>query len=231
LTLYHEREDISDHSILHQIVGKLSHLEEVTFYEEDYEPRFSLPRRHVDLSLTVFHRFLHTILDIHGSHLRELHIYTLLLLDQSIYRVIRDSTPKLRSITFTANIDSSVHWLFTDSTPWCSGRTASLDQIKLQSCRGVHMGHFARDVVDGVYGTSLNEVSTIVCSLPNNEDVPFIPPIGTRPQASINHLQIDHFLLWELTAMSRIPVQELSLTQICRQAFVELPALLAKRSL
>jgi hypothetical protein len=92
------------------------------------------------------------------------------------------------------------------------------------------MGHFARDVLDGVYGTSLKDVSTIACGLPDNEDTPYIPRVGTVAQASINRLRIDHFLLWELSAMSFIPVRDLSLTQICPQAFVELPILLEKRS-
>jgi len=230
LTIFHEREDVADHTILHQVVSKFSHLEEVTLYEDNYKPRWALPYRYVELTRTFFHRFLHTILEVHGNHLRGLHIYTHLLLDQSIYLTIRDNTPNLRAITFTANIDDSLHALFTDSTPWVSGVTGSLDQIRLQSCRGVHMGHFARDVMDGVYGTSLKEVSTIACGLPDDEDVPYIPPVGTPARASINRLQIDHFVLWELSAMSFIPVRELSLTQICIEAFLELPILLDKRS-
>lgn len=230
LTVIHQREDVADHTILHQVVDKFSRLEEVTLYEEDYEPQWALPYCSVELAGTFFHRFLHTILKAHGNHLRGLHIYTLLLLDQTFYRTIRDNTPNLRAITFTANIDDSLHGLFTDSTPWISGRTGSFDRIRLQSCRGVHMGHFARDVMNGVYGTSLKEVSTIACGLPGNEDVPYIPPVGTPARASINHLQIDHFVLWELCAMSSIPVRELSLTQIHLEAFVELPILLEKRS-
>jgi len=92
------------------------------------------------------------------------------------------------------------------------------------------MGHFARDVLAGVYGTSLKEVSMIACGLPDDEDTPYIPPVGTPAQASINRLRIDHFVLWELSAMSFIPVRDLSLTQICPQSFVELPILLEKRS-
>jgi len=92
------------------------------------------------------------------------------------------------------------------------------------------MGYFARDVLGGVYGTSLKEVSTIACGLPDDEDIPYIPPIGTPAQGSIDRLRIDHFLLWELSAMSLIPVRDLSLTQICLQAFAELPVLLEKRS-
>ena len=230
LTLIHDREDVAEHSVLHQLVRKFSHLGEVTFYEQYYEPEWNLPDSDAELTSTFFHRFLDTILRVHGNHLRELHIYTLLLLDQDIYLAIRDNAPNLRSLTFTANIDRSLHELFTDSTPWVSGITASLDKIRLQSCQGVHMGHFARDVLDGVYGTSLEEVSTIACGLPDQEDTPYIPPVGTPAQASINRLRIDHFLLWELTAMSSIPVRELSLTQFCPQSFAEFPILLEKRS-
>lgn len=230
LTVVHYREDVADHAILHQLVRKFSHLEEVTFYEEDYEPYWCLPHSWAELTSTFFHRFLHTTLEVHGNQLRGLHIYTLLLLDKDIYLTIRDNTPNLRSITFTANIDSSLHGLFTDSTPWVSGITASLDQMRLQSCRGAHMGHFARDVLDGVYGTSLKEVTTIACGLPDDEDIPYIPPVGTPAQASINRLRIDHFVLWELLAMSFIPVRDLSLTQICPLSFLELPILLEKRS-
>ena len=230
MTVTHYREDVADHSFLHHLVRSFSHLEEVTFYEDGYRPRWCLPRPHAELARTFFHRFLHTILKVHGNHLTGLHIYTLLLLDKEIYLKIRDNTPNLRSITFTANIDSSLHGLFTDSTPWASGLMASLDQIRLQSCRGAHMGHFARDVLAGVYGTSLKEVSMIACGLPDDEDTPYIPPVGTPAQASINRLRIDHFVLWELSAMSFIPVRDLSLTQICPQSFVELPILLEKRS-
>lgn len=92
------------------------------------------------------------------------------------------------------------------------------------------MGHFARDVMAGVYGKSLKEVSTIACGLPDDEDIPYIPPVGTPALASINRLQIDHFVLWELSAMSFIPVRDLSLTQTSLEAFVELPILLEKRS-
>lgn len=230
LTVIHDREDVAEHTTLHQHVRKFPHLREVTFYEEDYEPRWYLPYSHAELTSTFFHRFLDTILRVHGNHLRELHIYTLLLLDQEIYLTIRDNTPNLRSLAFTSNIDRSLHELFTDSTPWVSGITASLEQIRLQSCQGVHMGHFARDVLDGVYGTSLKEVSTIACGLPNHEDIPYIPPVGTPAKASVNRLRIDHFLLWELLAMSFIPVRELSLTQFIPQSFFELPILLEKRS-
>ena len=234
LTVIHEREDVADHSPLHQLVPRFSHLEEVTFYEDDYWPGWSLPHPHAALpspharlTSTFFHRFLHTILKVHGNHLRGLHIYTVLLLDKEIYLKIRDNTPNLRSITFTANIGSSLHGLFTDSTPWVSG---SLDQIRLQSCRGVHMGHFARDLLAGVYGTSLKEVSVIACGPHDYEDTPYIPPVGTPARASINRLRIDHFVMWGLSAMSFIPVRDLSLTQICPQSFVELPILLEKRS-
>ncbi len=230
MTVVHDREDVAEHSILRQLVRKFSHLEEISFYEEDYDPCWCLPSPYAELTSTFFYRFLHTILRVHGNHLRELHIYTLLLLDQDIYLSIRDNAPNLRSITFTANIDRSLHGLFADSTPWISGTTASLDQMRLQSCRGVHMGHFARDVLNGVYGTSLKEVSTIACGLPDHEDIPYIPPVGTPAKASIYRLRLDHFLLWELSAMSFIPVRDLSLTQFCPQSFVELPILLEKRS-
>ena len=230
LTVVHDREDVAEHSILLQLVRNFPHLEKISVYEKDYKPRWCLPDPHAELTRTFFHRFLHTILRIHGNHLRGLHIYTFLLLDQDIYLSIRDNAPNLRSITFTANIDRSLHGLFTDSTPWISGLTTSLDQIRLQSCRGVHMGHFARDVLKGVYGTSLKEVTAIACGLPDHEDIPYIPPVGTLARASIDRLRIDHFLLWELSAMSFIPVRDLSLTQFCPQSFVELPILLEKRS-
>jgi hypothetical protein len=230
LTVFHYREDVADHSILHRLVRNFSHLEEVTFYEDDYRPRWYLPYSHAELTRTFFHRFLHTILKVHGNHLRGLHIYTLLVLDKEMYLTIRDNTPNLRSITFTANIDNSLQGLFADSTPWVSGLMGSLGQIRLQSCHGAHMGHFARDILDGVYGTSLKEVSTIACGLPNDQDTPYIPPVGTSAQASINRLRIDHFVLWELSAMALIPVRDLSLTQFCPQSFVELPNLLEKQS-
>ena len=230
MTVIHDREDIAEYNILRQLVRKFPHLGEITLYEESYENRWSLSHSRVELTSTFFHRFLDTILRVHRNHLRELHIFTLLPFDQDIYLAIRDNAPNLRSLTFTANIDRSLQEIFTNSTPWVSGITASLDKIKLQSCQGVHLGYFARNVLDGVYGPSLEEVSTIVCGLPDYEDIPYIPPIGTPAQASINRLWIDHFLLWELLAMSFIPVRDLSLTQFCPQSFVELPILLEKRS-
>ena len=226
LTIDHEREDVAKHAPLQQTVAQFAHLEEVILKERSHEIPFDLPYQNVEVAATFFSHFLRSVLTVHGNHIKALHLYTLLPLDQYLYRNIRDSTPRLRMATFAVNIDVILRDDVGDPTPWACSSTGSLDALTLYYCRGVHAGAFARNILRGVYGTHLGNFKLIGCGH-TETDIPFIPP-SNPVCASIDRLHFDHFSAWELSAMSRIPVRDLSVTQPELPAFVELSNLLAK---
>ena len=226
LTVIHEREDIATHMPLQRALDKLQHLEAVTLQETFYDPAFPyLPDPEVEVSQTLFHRFLENVLTVHGRRLQALHIYTLLPLDQALYVKIRDETPNLRSVTFSGNITVALREKFREPTPWVSGQTGSLKSLILDTCEGGHAGYFAHNVLRGVYGTQLMEAGVIACGA--NDDEEFIPSTPVHSLGSVDRLHIDHMFSWEMEALSRIPTRELSFTRLIPDNFIQLPALLS----
>jgi hypothetical protein len=228
LTVIHEREDVSNHAALLNIIDRLSHLECITLQERNYDTTFNrLPHRNVEVSQTFFHRFLHKVVDVHGHRLKSLHLYTLLPLNEELYIKIRDFTPNLRKITLTSNIDVDLRGQFAEPMLWASGKTGSLESLTLYNCAGVHAGNFVQNLLRGVYGNQLKLVQMIACGY-SQSDIPMIPPASTPAQAMVDRLHLDHMSGWELEALSRIPVRDLSLTRLQPEDVLQLPALLVK---
>jgi len=226
LTIVHARGDVAPHSALHRAVDKLSQLEHLTIGENNYNRGFNrLPRSHIPVTTTFFHRFLHAVLSTHGSHLQSLHLYTLLALHRDLYIKLRDDTPKLRWVTFAGNIDEALQDEFEEPIPWSSGKTGSLEGLMLLNCH-FHSSYFARNVLCGVYGTRLKEVNVIACG--SRKGGKYYIPLSSTPlrSGSIEHLWADHMKAWELEVLSHIPTRELSLTRLRAKNFRHLPALL-----
>jgi hypothetical protein len=211
------------HTPLLHAISKFQRLEEVTL--EGWCSSSALDWMDSPHVLSTFlHKLLHTVLDFHSIRLKALHIYTRLHLNNAIYGRIRDETPNLRSVTFTGNITVQLQEQFASNTPWASGETGSLESLTLQDCGGVHSGSFAMNLLRGVYGTQLKSVQIIACGA--FTDIPFSPPRSTPTNVSITRFQIDHPTAWELEALASIPAQELSLTLLRPENFVQLPMLL-----
>ena len=231
LTIVHERGDVTPHSALHRVVDGLSRLEHLTMKENTYDRAFSrLPRSHIPVTRTFFHRFLHAVLSTHGSQLRSLHLYTLLALHRNLYIKLRDDTPKLRWVTFAGNIDEALEDEFEEPIPWSSGKTGSLEGLVLLNCN-LHSSYFARNVLCGVYGTRLKVVKVIACG--SNRAGKYYIPLGPTHfcSGSIEHLQADHMTAWELEVLSHIPTRELSLTRLRAKNFRHLPVQLREKVL
>ena len=227
LTVVHEREDCAPHVALHHVVDKFSQLENVTLREKDYDVSFDLlPEPIVEVTRTFFYHFLRTVLETHANRLESLHLFTLLPLHRNLFIKIRDGTPNLRVITFAGNIDEEVADDFEDSIPWASGRSGSFKDLTLLNCH-LHFVRFARNVLDGVYGTRLTNVTLMACGTTDTSTLD-TPPTSTPVHGSIHSLHFNHFNPWELSAMSLIPVRDLSLTRAHPHAFLELPTLLMK---
>lgn len=226
LTVIHEREDIASHMPLKRALDRLQHLEAVTLLEKDYDSAFPyLTVPEVEVSQTLFHRFLENVLNVHGRRLQALHIYTLLPLDQALYIKIRDETPNLRSVTFSGNITVALRKKFGEPTPWASGQTGSLKSLIFDTCEGAHAGYFAHNVLRGVYGKQLMEAGIIACGA--NDDERFVPFTPIDSIGSIDHFFIDHMFSWEMEALSRIPTRDLSFTRLIPDNFIQLPKLLS----
>ena len=225
ITVIHEREDTAMHTALLTIIDQFSHIESITLLENYYHPYFNyLPRRDVEVSQTFFHQFLHNIVKSHGHRLKALHLYTLLPLTEDLYIKIRDFTPNLRHITFTGNIPVELRGQFSEPTLWASGKTGSLESLTLHNCAGVHAGNFAQNVLYGVYGSHLKSIFLIACG--HKTDAPSVPAASTPGRAMVDCLHLDHMWGCELEAMSRIPVQDFSLTRLLPEDLLRLPALL-----
>jgi hypothetical protein len=139
---------------------------------------------------------------------------------------MRDETPSLRFVTFAGNIDKGVQHEFEAPIPWASGKINSLKSLTFLNCH-LHVGGFARNVLCGVYGTRLKNVALMACGS-SNDNMLDIPPTSTPVHGSIDSMQFNHFDPWELSAISVIPVQDLSLTRAHARAFADLPTLLVK---
>ena len=224
LTLKYEREDIQPHSLIHDAVCNLEHLDQITLQETGFDPRFvGIPAIGVAMSQTFFHRFLTTVLKVHSGHLRTLQLNTLLPLDPNLYRTIRDDMPLLQHVSFTTSINRDLRDLFADSTPWASGKTGSLEALTIYKCDGADTGNFVRNVLRGTYGTRLKDVKFIS----SGSNIPDTLPATTPVLASIERLHFDYIAAWEVSALSLIPIQDISLTRLSFDAFVELSIRLA----
>lgn len=225
MTVVHEREDCAPHTALQQAIVRFPQLEDVTIREENYDVGFDhLPTPRVEVTTTFFHHFLRTVLDTHASHIKSLHLCTLLPLHRSIYIKMRDETPNLRLVTFAGNIDDALEDEFEAPIPWASGKTSSLKGLTFLNCH-LHYGRFARNVLSGVYGIRLENVTLMACGT-RDENMLDIPPTSTPVRGSIDSMQLNHFDPWEVSTMSLIPVRELSLTRAHALAFAELPTIL-----
>jgi hypothetical protein len=223
LTVVHERDDVSNHAALQQAIRGFASLRVITLREA----RFDLGFRgalgwNVDVSTTFFHNFLRTVLTIHAN-LEGIHMCTLLPLHPLLYVKIREGTPNLRAITFTAGIDSGLGGLFAKPTPWVSGQSGCLENLTIYKCHGVHAGSLVRNILGGTYGTRLKEVKVIA----SGEDTPDTRPFPDPVVMSVERWTWDHLSPREASAISRIPVRDLSLTAIFNDAFLQLPTLLA----
>jgi hypothetical protein len=225
LTVVHEREDCAPHVALHQVVDKFLQLENITLREKDYDMSFDpFPLPSVEVTTTFFHHFLRTVLETHANRITSLCLSTVLPLHCSTYVKIRDETPNLRLATFAGNIDEALEDKFEAPIPWASGKTNSLKRLTFLSCH-LHCGRFARNVLCGVYGTRLESTTLMACGTPD-DNVLDVPRTSTPVHGSIDSLRLDHFDPWELSAMSLIPVRDLSLTRAHAYAFAGLPTLL-----
>jgi len=121
-------------------------------------------------------------------------------------------------VSFTASIDVQLQEVFEDSTPWASGKTGSLEYLTIYKCRGVDAGAFVRNALRGTYGTRLRDAKLISSGV----DIPDIPLASTPVLASVERLHFDHSVAWEISALSLIPIQDLTLTRMRFDAFVEL---------
>jgi hypothetical protein len=222
LTVVHERDDITNHGPLQRAIDKFPNLRVITLREAGYDPGFrgSL-HLHVRVSETFFNKFLHTALSVHADHLEGIHLYTLLPLYPPNYVKIRDGTPHLCSVTFTASISVGMEDLFAEPTPWASGRSGGLENLILHKCEDTHAGGFVRNVLRGAYGTRLKDVRVITSG-----GTPDALPFPDLAAASIERLTWDHLADWEASALAHIPVKDLSLTAILHDAFLRLPSLL-----
>jgi hypothetical protein len=221
LTIIHAREDIGKRTPLQCAVEKFVHLEEVTLQEKNYE----LPRPYVlwPTVMLFFHTFLRSILKVHSSRLKALHLYTCLSLDRQLYVDIRDKTPNLRLVTFNKSIGLDMEGVFAEHTPWASGQTGRLESITLRGCNGTHTDRFVENILHGVYGVQLKEVQFIRSG---RYSVHIPDPPSTPVFGSIEYLCFDHINTQELSTIALIPIQELSLTCITHDAFCRLPSLL-----
>ena len=225
LTVVHEREDPAPHVALHHALGKFTQFEGVTLRERDYDISFDLlPHPNVEVTATFFHHFLRTVLETHANRLKYLHLSTLLPLHSSLYVKLRDKAPNLRLVTFAGNIDEDLEDEFEAPIPWASGKTNSLKSLTFLNCH-LHCGRFTRNVLLGVYGTQLESITLMACGT-TDDDVLDVPPTSTPVHGSIDSMRLNHFDPWELSAMSIIPVRDLSLTRAHAQAFLELPLIL-----
>lgn len=225
LTVVHEREDSAPHVALHQALDKFTQLEAVTLRERDYDISFDLlPNPNVEVTTTFFHHFLRTVLETHANRLKSLRLSTLLPLHRSLYIKMRDEAPNLRLVTFAGNIVEELESEFEAPIRWASGKTNSLRGLTFLNCH-LHCGRFARNVLCGVYGTQLESATLMACGT-TDDNVLDVPTPSTPIHGSINSMRIDHFDQWELSAMSLVPVRDLSLTRAHAQAFVELPTIL-----
>jgi len=83
--------------------------------------------------------------------------------------------------------------MFADPTPWASGKTESLEALRIFKCPGVEAGKFVRNVLRGTYGTRLKEVKFIS----NGIGIPDIPPASGPVLASVERLHADNVAAWE----------------------------------
>ena len=225
LTVVHEREDPAPHVALHQVLDKFTQFEDVTLREKDYDTGFDLlPLPNVEVTTTFFHHFLRTVLETHASRIKSIHLSTLLPLHHSLYIKIRDEAPNLRLVTFAGNIDEELEDEFEFPIPWASGKTNSLKGLTFLNCH-LHCGRFTRNVLRGVYGAQLESVTLMACGT-TDDNVLDVPPTSAPVHGSIGSIRLNHFDPWELSALSLIPVRELSLTRAHAQAFLELPTIL-----
>jgi hypothetical protein len=224
LTVVHRQQDVGKHTSLQHAVEKFVHLEEITIQEEDYNPCrpfASVPR--VAITDTFFHTFLCSVLKVHSTRLRALHLFTLLHLDPQLYIYLRDKTPNLRAITFTGNIGTDMEGVFAEPIPWASGQTGHLESLTFQGCSGAHADRFVQNILQGAYGIRLKEVQFIT----SGRYLVHIPKPPSPPIfASVERLHFDHINPQELSTIALLPIQELSLTCITHDAFCRLPSLL-----
>jgi hypothetical protein len=214
LTVIHDREDIAGHAAFLSTIERFSRLERLTLQEKNYDPAFNyLPHRNVEVPQTFFDQFLCKVMELYGHGLKAIYLFTLLPLREELYIKIRDLTPNLRSITFTGSIDVGLQSQFAKPIPWASSKSGSLERLTLHNCAGVHAGNFVQNLLYGVYGTRLKSVQLIACG-DSEIDTPSIPSASTPTYVMVNHLHLDHMSGWELEALSRIPVQDLSLTRL-----------------
>jgi len=225
LTVVHEREDCAPHVALHRAIDEFPELEDVTLREKDYDISFDLlPLPNVEVTTTFFHHFLRTVLETHGKRIKSLHLSTLLPLHRSLYIKMRDETPNLRVATFAGNVDEALEEEFEAPIPWASGKSSSLKSLTFLNCH-LHCGRFARNVLCGVYGTRLESATLMACGT-TDDNVLDIPATATPVHGLVHSMRLNHFDPWELSAMSLIPVRDLSLTRAHAQAFVDLPTIL-----
>ena len=121
-------------------------------------------------------------------------------------------------------IDEALEDEFEASIPWASGIPGSLKRPIFLNCH-LHYGRFARHVLLGVYGTRLESATLMTCGT-RDDNILDVPPAPTPVHGSIDSLRLNHFDPWGLSAVSIIPVRDLSLTRAHAMAFLELPTLL-----
>ena len=224
LTIIHRQQDVAKHTALQQAVEKFVRLEEIIIQDGGYSTNdINSPILRVAITETFFHIFLCRVLEVHGMHLRALHLYTPIPLHPLLYINIRDNTPNLRSITFTDNIGSDMEDVFAERTPWASGQLGNLESLTIQLCSGTHADQLVQNILHGVYGRRLKEVwfirsGTYTIRIPE--------PPSFQVFASLERMHFEQINSQELSTIALLPIQDLSLTRVSHGAFCRLPMLL-----
>ena len=213
LTIIYDREDCnpSFHSPLLDAVPHLTALKHLTF-REDEPPRGvivpDVPFEECDSHIA--NRLLAAIIKHHGQGIHTIMLYGRIELDLRLFEQLRSETPNLQTLHIRISLSFRHHSLLGDPQRWSCSRT--LQSLTFLQCN-FNSGYIATHLALGTFG-SLQ--SCALFSIGYGTAGESIKANATWKGPPLQTFRLDHFMHWELDALSLVSTRVLVVTTIDR---------------
>ena len=213
LKLFYAHDDISSHPILQNALAEVNELEAVELWEgDDAQPmtkiltEVSTPRDDI----------LRVILLNHSTSLRSIAIRGRIVLANDLYHSLREKPCKLHTLELRRALSSD-----SFAKPGIWSCAPCLRHLQLYLC-SPHVAETVTALMRGCLGLQLETV-TLWMNGTKSDGTDLRPPANLGwAGATLEKLDLDHFLPWEMECLSPIPTKNLVATRMASAHFIKL---------
>ena len=213
LTIFHEKEDMSEPRLLFDKIRDLSSLEEIHIIDADEWLEFWSDILPEDAPNHLAHRLLDVVLDAHSSHLRTIVLFGVTPMTIGTFEKIQYTVPKLNRLEIVRGI--AVHHRESLANPAVWACAENLQHMSLARCRGAHAAIFTRQLAAGAIGR-LRTLHMSGCGAWSDDET--LPGATKWTIPALEVFEVDHFSQWEMRHLAMIHAKKVFLSRVWQMA-------------